>query len=47
VVGKIPQRIQKARSMGADGTTMIDNHDSHVDAISKILDFMVSVPILS
>lgn len=45
VVGKIPQRIQKARSMGADATTMIDNHnddgDSDVDvrAISKILDF--------
>jgi L-iditol 2-dehydrogenase len=25
VVGKIPQRIQKARSMGADATALINN----------------------
>ena len=47
VVGKIPQRMQKARSMGADATTLInnlrnDNDDGgHVDArsIANILDF--------
>lgn len=45
VVGKISQRIQKARSMGADAAIMIDNHNddgnSDVDfrSISKILDF--------
>lgn len=45
VVGKIPQRIQKARSMGADATTMVDNHENdsvgHVDAssVANILDF--------
>jgi len=45
VVGKIPQRIQKARSMGADATAMIDNHNDdgnsagNVSSISKILDF--------
>jgi L-iditol 2-dehydrogenase len=45
VVGKIPQRIQKARSMGADAITMIDNHtddsgsDGNTRSISKILDF--------
>jgi L-iditol 2-dehydrogenase len=45
VVGKIPQRIQKARSMGADEITMIDNHtddggsDGNARSISKILDF--------
>jgi L-iditol 2-dehydrogenase len=45
VVGKIPQRIQKARSMGADSTTVIDNHngdggsDGNARSISKILDF--------
>jgi len=27
VVGKIQQRIQKARSMGADAITIIDNHN--------------------
>jgi L-iditol 2-dehydrogenase len=45
VVGKIPQRIQKARSMGAHATTIIDNHnddggsDGNARSISKILDF--------
>ncbi|MGC2572575.1 MAG: hypothetical protein WA364_13770 [Candidatus Nitrosopolaris sp.] len=45
VVGKIPQRVQKARSMGADATTIIDNHnddggsDDNARSISKILDF--------
>ena len=45
VVGKIPQRIQKAMSMGADSTTMIDNNnddggsDDTARSISKILDF--------
>lgn len=44
VVGKIPQRIQKARSMGADATTIIDKRnddggDGNAGSISKILDF--------
>jgi L-iditol 2-dehydrogenase len=45
VVGKIPQRIQKARSMGADATAMVDNHRNdgvgHIDAksVANILDF--------
>jgi L-iditol 2-dehydrogenase len=44
VVGKIPQRIQKARSMGADSTAIINNlrnDDDHIYArsIANILDF--------
>jgi L-iditol 2-dehydrogenase len=41
VVGKIQQRIQKARFMGADATTIIDNHNDggNVRSISSILDF--------
>ena len=45
VVGKIPQRIQKARSMGADTTVMVGNHDNdgsgQTDAkpVANILDF--------
>jgi L-iditol 2-dehydrogenase len=45
VVGKIPQRIQKAKSMGADATAIVEIHDNdgggQVDArsIANILDF--------
>jgi L-iditol 2-dehydrogenase len=40
VVGKISQRIRKARSLGADATTIMDNHEEHVaTSITKILEF--------
>ena len=37
VVGKIPQRIQKATAMGADATAMVGNHGQSVKSMLNLL----------
>jgi L-iditol 2-dehydrogenase len=41
IVGKIPQRIEKAKSMGADSTiiTLDDNDDHNEQGLDDVLEF--------